>query len=858
MSNAWSPRLSLVGAVLAGTTACGWFGPSGPPTAPPDQARSLALDCGVPFQRLSLPEGSRPDHAAAPSRIPLRTWRSRGGTHATPNPIRSRQLYFHRPNGMKVFRSDGTELPHRYFAGRSKTFWSYDADRITVHGVQGQPGPDSFYLVYDRATERENRLQRAHAGLDPDAFACAEVQAGPESRTGLLLPAPAEASWTLTIPPAADLRFWPALVEPEVRDLPRSDGARVTFTWESGGTTTTLWEQTLVDSYGFDAQVRLPLDAWAGQSGTLRVVSDPGQTPRFDYVFLGDPVVASRESDPTRVVLIFVDTLRPDHLSPYGYNRDTSPALARLARGGVVFEEARNVAPWTLPSARSALTGRHPEYYFGTATLSDQLGAAGFATAFFAGNLYLSANFGLNRGWDLHHVELLPQAEDQLDRALAWLERHDDRDTLLLLHLMDPHLPYDEPDDYRRMFAGDAPTALPREKFFRGEVVGARLRTPEDRQYIRDRYDNNIRYADDQLARLYDRLAPDDIVIFFSDHGEEFWDHGGFEHGHTLFDELLRVPLILRAPGIPASRQTAPVSLLDITPTVLDLVGLPVPDGLDGRSLGPLVRGEEGADAVFAARPQAFGRPLYGHERWGVLDGRSKYATDDGRESLFDLDADPGERADLLIADAEAALPARAKLGGALSREVVVALKVTARYARGHNTKDTTATVTVPGGLRAVWVGEDPTRSSMATVQWEAGSDTFVATWPAPFRGSRDVWFVPQQAVSDVSDDVTITLARGEVTATLRPTPGRVAEPRAKGPTELGSAPVGDRSVSYGFGIMPMPDAEAERLSGFDPETAEMLKAMGYAVGDDEGGESPDAEAVVPEADEAPEGDGEP
>ena len=797
--------------------------------APDDEARTLMLGVDTEFAELEIPLDSRGDLGRPPERIPLRGWSSgseEGATVAvTDLPIRTRNLYFFKPSpGMKVVRADGTELPHRYTQAQPP-FWTYDADKIRVRGLEGLPGDGDLFLVYENATEREASLNQQFSGKEKEVFARATVQAGAESRSGLLLPAPARAAWEIDIPPSADLRFAAALIRPEVLDGPPSDGAKVTVRLDVEGQSHEVWTGNLKRDV-FEP-VRIDLGPWARKHGRLTVVTDPGATPRFDYVFLADPVIASRKAHPRRVFMVFVDTLRVDHMSAFGYERETTPNLDRLAARSVKLTQARNVAPWTLPSTRSVLTGVDPEFYFDAPTLQGRLREAGFATAMFAGNIYLSSNFGLNRDWGLHNVELLPRANTQLDKAMAWLKDNEGRDLMLLLHLMDCHLPYKEPKEYRRKFAGEPPATLKREEFHRDHVMQAHLKTKEDRQYVRDRYDNNILYADDQLAQLYELVGPDDIVVFFSDHGEEFWDHGGFEHGHTLYDELLRVPLIVHGPGLSPATLDAPVSLLDVAPTVLDLLGMEA-SGMKGTSLVALMSGDRAADQALRGRAQAFGRPLYGGERWGVIDGTTKYTTFNGAEWIYDLAADPEERKSSR-SDAQAT-ELRGAMGTALSREVMPAWRIAPRGGRKFPDRPLKATIHVPGGIRAAWVGEDPTEASWAELDWKPGANEATITWPTGYRGSRDVWIVPTQPITDASPTLSIDAVDGDTTVHVVPSADAPRAPQGERGLML-SAEVGERTLDVGFGFMPIPDPKARATSGFDPELSGQLEAMGYVVG---------------------------
>jgi arylsulfatase len=639
----------------------------------------------------------------------------------------------------------------------------------------------------------------------------------------LLLPAPGVASWEVTVPPAAELHFSPGLVLPEVRDGPESDGVTLSWAVDHGGTTTTVWKRNL-DPGEFRVE-RVDLSTWAGQQIRLVLRSDPRGNEVFDYAFVGDPQVASRKEDPRRVVMVFVDTLRADHLGTYGYHRDTSPVLDRFASEAVVFEAARSVAPWTLPTARTLMTGRHPELFDSATTLQGRLQAKGWATAMFAGNWYLSPNFGINRDWGKHQLVNWPLAEDQVDEALKWLEEVEGRDAFLMVHFMDVHLPYQEPGKYRSLWAKEAPDTLG-EVFHRSTVLRYRLE-PADREYVVDRYDGSIRYVDDQFGRLLEALDESDTVLYFSDHGEEFWEHGGFEHGHTLFEEVLRVPLVIRAPGLPPARVEAPVSLLDVVPTVLHLLGLGVGE-VDGQSLLSAMLGDEEAQEALVERDQAFGRPLYGEARWGTLRGHEKYTTTRGREFLFDLATDPGETRNRLYGE-EMARIYRDRLATGLGTEVGTGFRLLPNTISAPPPYDLVAVVRVPGGVKSAWVGEDPTAKSAATVSMEGDTVTF--TWPAGFRYAREVFLVPEAPWNEAVVGMQIDLTLGPEQESSHTLNEKVARKAITG--TLARMTVGGRSIQLSRAIAPIPHADTPAPRGYDPELAEMLRAMGYAVGSD-------------------------
>jgi arylsulfatase A-like enzyme len=790
-----------------------------PPPIPAAEAHTYALAVDVPFAELAVPADSRDGRAPAADVPVLTDWEllqaTQGAkTYDTRLPVRPRALFFFRPpEGMAVLDASGAEIP---FGGPKRHAWSFDGTTLTLSVGADAPAPAAGDVVvrYPFATERERALNRAWSKAKDDAdFVRTRVQVGPDTYGGLLLPAPAIAAFDLDVPPAAELTFRPGLVPPETLDDAPSDGAVFTAEVEADGATQVVWTRT-IDDPAFDL-VRVDLSAWAGKHVRLRLRTEPGATSRFDYAFFGEPAVASRAADPRRVILIFADTMRADHLGLYGYERDTTVPIDTWAQQAAVFDQARSVAPWTLPSSRGILTGKQPELWDQAETLQHRLRARGWATGMFAANVYLSSNFDMDRDWGRHHCTRDGHATDAIDEALAFLADNEGRDTLLLVQLMDTHLPYMEPSSYRTRYAASTPPFEIGEHFDRNALSRAQPRTPEERQWVIDRYDNNVAYEADEVGRLLATLRPDDIVVYFADHGEELWDHGGFEHGHTLYDELLHVPLVMRIPGVAASRIAEPVSLLDITPTVLDALGMPTA-GLDGVSLLAAARGDATAKSALAARDQAFGRPLYGNERWGVLHAGRKYATTAGNETLYDLGADPAESDDVLDADADGAATWRGRLGAALGRDATLGYRVVnGRVAAGEK-GDTIALLTVPGGIRAAWVGADATNHSAATVK----VDGEVATirWDGAYDGVREVFVVP------VGDPLAVTPTLGLDVRNGDELVHGTATGQATGPLVRVRSP---RPVTVTYGIAPVPGA-GEATSGSDDEQSAWLQALGY------------------------------
>lgn len=417
---------------------------------------------------------------------------------------------------------------------------------------------------------------------------------------------------------------------------------------------------------------RLELVAiWAGKDGPIAGAEASIARPR----------VFTPRGQRRNVLVISVDTLRADHLGFHGYERDTSPRLDAFVAGGAVFESAISTSPWTLPSYGTLFTGLEParhlagiserrEAAFGAdrdeiagdyqsldpevPTLSECLGAAGYSTAAFVSNPFLDPASGVDRGFD-SFAQYLNRAQAGVQLATRWIETRGDAPWFAFLHLMDPHAPYSPPAPYDTKFASTPLRDLP------GGIPGVEsLRAAEPDHATRDlligAYDGEIAYVDTWIGRLLDRLAAigvldDTIVVLHADHGEEFWEHGGFEHGHALHEESLHVPLAFVAPGLvaPGLRIGARTSTVNAFATILDLAGVPIPLDLDGVSSAPQMRIGEYERVRVAPRPCISESILYGpreQKAWSY--GTEKIITNGASDSRFyDVLADPSEAADL-------------------------------------------------------------------------------------------------------------------------------------------------------------------------------------------------------------------
>lgn len=388
---------------------------------------------------------------------------------------------------------------------------------------------------------------------------------------------------------------------------------------------------------------------------------------------------------PLNVIIIGVDTLRPDHLGCYGYGRDTSPVVDRLAAEGVLFENVISQSPWTSPSFASVFTSLYPTQTglvsVGTSmretfpTLGTLLRAEGYATGAIINATVLKPEFGINRGFDYYYTT--PRkgriADGTTRDALAWIDSVPGAPFFLFAHYYDPHEPYAPPEPYDAFFEEDYSGSIgntfvlhdyfPDVKGMNFESL--RTLTGEDWDHIRTLYDGEIRFTDEAIGDLMDGLKErgldgNTLVVFLSDHGEEFFEHEGFGHGHTLYGEVIRVPLIIRYPGslTGGRRVKDQVRLIDVMPTVLDILGVANEEHMEGVSLLPLIEGDgEAGDAVPAGErllppDMAFTEGmLRGPDRKSLTQYPYKiiYNVKTKRDMLFNLHRDPGELVDIRL-----------------------------------------------------------------------------------------------------------------------------------------------------------------------------------------------------------------
>jgi len=402
-----------------------------------------------------------------------------------------------------------------------------------------------------------------------------------------------------------------------------------------------------------------------------------------------------RSSAPRPNVIVFLlDTVRRDALGCYGHEGARTPRMDAVAADGVRFDQAVSTSGWTLPAIASLMTGTWPTIHGAMGrdvTLTtiraevpmatEVLKRAGFQTVGFANAAFVSPMVGVHRGFDLfdhrHSYNWdTRRADETIEAALAQLRRRRGSPGFYFIHLFDAHLDYDPPPAYAaKPIGGHVRLAPPitmekvLELWPKDDAKGPPRK--EEIEYIRSLYGGEVRFMDAQVGRFMDEmksmgLYDDAIIVITSDHGEEFWEHGGFEHGHTLYDELVLVPLLIKFPRATKPKEPvvrSQVRLLDVMPTVFDVLGLQTPRSFVGESLMPLVRGEGKRDL-----PALSESTLYGEPQISLRGPRYKYVRpaadgEGAKGELYDWREDPRETKDLSVELPEVRERLRSQLG---------------------------------------------------------------------------------------------------------------------------------------------------------------------------------------------------
>ena len=552
------------------------------------------------------------------------------------------------------------------------------------------------------------------AGMDDLLRRDAPPAFGAASRDGI--PAvhqvgPSVLRYAIRIPADGELRFTPAL-HPVAAASAAAAVFKVTIERANGGEQE-LWSARLAPGSAAPGEVTVRLPGGEGEpalvglhvGGADRFAWGTWTAPRVmgSGIARDDATVPANDArgqslrDAARgmnVVFVILDAARAHHFGAYGYARATTPEIDRIAREGIVFERVYTPAAYTLGAMASVWTSQPPDRHHGDVsfsarlpkdrlTLAELLSARGVHTAGFVANTVAGGLNGFDRGFaEFHEVWRTHGSRGDVFRRVlpAWLDANASRRFFAYVHFREPHSPYDPEPPFDTRFGPDGPIPKaarrpPGDSWILDVNQGRRTLTREETDHLARLYDGNLAYADAEVGELrrslearglWDRT----IVIVAADHGEALLDHGWIGHNVQLYEESVRVPLIVRFPpaaGIAGKRVGALADLLDVAPTIADLFGVLGAGGSDrafaGRSLLPVVGGAPGKPAVLSRT--VWDRPIYAR-----IDGRHKllYDTRTGTQRLFDLQADPGERTDRAAAEPVVAAVHRQALQETIAR----------------------------------------------------------------------------------------------------------------------------------------------------------------------------------------------
>ena len=475
------------------------------------------------------------------------------------------------------------------------------SDTRTVQGEEVAAEIDSIWVLPETVPEGE---------LDPPRYTelVQDLDVGGESRRSVVLPGPSTIRWYAEVPENGrfSLGFGAAGEgERTIRVTATPEGAEAVSLHE--GAVTGAWQDRVLDMTSLAGEI-VRIEVAVEGEGEIGI-SGPA-------VVVPMPETALADAEARNVVVLLIDTLRASKLRAYNpRSRVETPTLDAFAGEAAVFEHAQAPENWTKPSVASVLTSLTPTTHNtkeqssslpqSALTIAEVFQRNDFATGSFIANGYVSDRFGFDQGWD-HYTNYIREernttAGNVFREAATWIEEHREERFFAYIQTIDPHVPYDPPDDLLAHYHPGPYTGpiSPRRTGLQLEDVkrGRMTLTPADVRRLEALHDGEISYHDREMTTFVARLRElglydNTIFVVTSDHGEEFNDHGSYGHGHSIFQELLHVPLMMRWNGVIDPLRIGPtVSTLDIAPTVLEATGVEIPEEFEGSSLLTTARG---------------------------------------------------------------------------------------------------------------------------------------------------------------------------------------------------------------------------------------------------------------------------
>jgi choline-sulfatase len=443
-------------------------------------------------------------------------------------------------------------------------------------------------------------------------------KAGDTEREALILNTASKLSYYVEVPPGAKLCFSVAAILNKSSGKKPDASVKVLALPVDGGQPIEALSKSYSGTNWHDEMIDV-----GGSAGRFTRIDLEIEGPPGGRVALGNPAI--RIAPPKielpghkkrNAIIVLIDTLRADKLTSYAKTRVRTPAFAKFVKESTLFEHCQAPSNWTKPSCTTVLTGLYPDSHKARGhgskvcssikLASEIFTEAGFVTGAFIANGYLAAEFGFKRGWS-QYINFIrenkkTEAEHVYKESLDFIAANKEKPFFTYIQTIDPHVPYDPPPEDLKLYDAseyegpvhNRSTGILLEEFKRKKVE----LNMRDRRRLEALYDGEVTYHDRHFGHFLDGLnklgvLDDTAIIVCADHGEEFFDHESLGHGHTLFQELLHVPLVMRAPAVvPAGKRLKnDVGLADILPTLLTATGVPVPKGVEGRDLLPICNG---------------------------------------------------------------------------------------------------------------------------------------------------------------------------------------------------------------------------------------------------------------------------